>query len=117
MHYFIHADKFTTDSSTDYGKEPQPLEGCLIYDVAPPGFGLLRLANLNALCDKQAFFPSCLKISQALKLQGNDALMCNFLLNLHVVSQTFNAISNSVKWVNVGLKPTTLLLALCFAIF
>ncbi len=29
--YFVHADKVTTDSSTDQGKN---LEGCLIWDVA-----------------------------------------------------------------------------------
>ncbi len=28
VHYFVHADKVTTDSSTNYGKEP--LKGCLI---------------------------------------------------------------------------------------
>ncbi len=28
VHNFVHADKVTMDSST--GKEPQPLEGCLI---------------------------------------------------------------------------------------
>ncbi len=31
---FVHAAKDTTDPSTDKGKEPQPLEGCLIWDVA-----------------------------------------------------------------------------------
>ncbi len=31
VHYFVHADKVTTDFSTDQGKE---LEGCLIWDVA-----------------------------------------------------------------------------------
>ncbi len=36
VHYFLHADKVTTDSSTDKGKYPQPLEGCLICDVAQP---------------------------------------------------------------------------------
>ncbi len=25
VHYFVHADKVTTDSSTEKGKEPQPL--------------------------------------------------------------------------------------------
>ncbi len=32
VRYFVHADKVTTDSSTDYGKEPEPLETCLIWD-------------------------------------------------------------------------------------
>ncbi len=36
VHYFVHADKVTTDSSTDKGKKPQPLEGCLVWDVAQP---------------------------------------------------------------------------------
>ncbi len=31
VHYFILADEVTMDSSTDLGKEPQPLEDCLIY--------------------------------------------------------------------------------------
>ncbi len=31
VHCFILADKVTTESSTDLGKEPQPLEDCLIY--------------------------------------------------------------------------------------
>ncbi len=34
VHYFVHAGNGNTDSSTDYGKEPQLLEGCLIWDVA-----------------------------------------------------------------------------------
>ncbi len=40
VHYFVHADKVTTDSSTDKGKEQQPLEGCLIWDVAQPLYKL-----------------------------------------------------------------------------
>ncbi len=40
MHYIEHADKVTTDSSTDQGQEPQPLEGCLILDVAQPFYKL-----------------------------------------------------------------------------
>ncbi len=40
--YFVHADKVTTDSSTDNGKEPQPLEGCLVWDVARPLYKLHR---------------------------------------------------------------------------
>ncbi len=36
VHNLVHADTVTTDSSTNYGKEPQPLEGCLIWDVAQP---------------------------------------------------------------------------------
>ncbi len=34
VHYVVHEDSVTTVSSVDYGKEPQPLEGCLIWDVA-----------------------------------------------------------------------------------
>ncbi len=30
MNYFVHADKVTQDSFSDYGKEPQSQEGCLI---------------------------------------------------------------------------------------
>ncbi len=36
VHYFVRTHKVTTDSSTDQGKELQPLEGCLIWDVAQP---------------------------------------------------------------------------------
>ncbi len=35
-HYFEHTGKVTTDSSTDYGKEMQPLEGCLTWDMPQP---------------------------------------------------------------------------------
>ncbi len=42
VHYFINADKVTTDSSTDQGKEAQQLEGCLIWDVAQPLYKLHR---------------------------------------------------------------------------
>ncbi len=34
VHYFVHADKVTTDCSMDKAKEPQPLSGCLILDQA-----------------------------------------------------------------------------------
>ncbi len=33
VHDFVHADK---ESSTNKGKEPQALEGCLILNVAQP---------------------------------------------------------------------------------
>ncbi len=36
VHYFVHSDEVTTDPSTDYGKEPQSREGCLISKVAQP---------------------------------------------------------------------------------
>ncbi len=36
MHYFVQTDNVTTDSSTDKEKERQPLNGCLIWDVAQP---------------------------------------------------------------------------------
>ncbi len=42
MHNFVHADKVTTDSSTDWGKKLQPLEGCLVWDVAQPLYKLYR---------------------------------------------------------------------------
>ncbi len=42
VHYFVHAGKVTTDSSTDYGKELQPLVRCLIWDVAQPFYELHR---------------------------------------------------------------------------
>ncbi len=42
VHYFVHADEVTKDSSTDYGKEPQPLEGCLIWDVVQHLYRLHR---------------------------------------------------------------------------
>ncbi len=41
-HYFVHADKVTADSSTDKGKEPRLVEGCLIWDVAQPLYKLHR---------------------------------------------------------------------------
>ncbi len=40
--YFVLADKVTTDSSTDQGKEPQPLESGLIWDVVQPLYKLHR---------------------------------------------------------------------------
>ncbi len=42
VYYFVHAEKATTDASTDKEKEPQPLEGCLIWDVAQPLYKLHR---------------------------------------------------------------------------
>ncbi len=42
VHYFLHANKVTTDSSTDKGKKLQPLEGCLVWDVAQPLYTLHR---------------------------------------------------------------------------
>ncbi len=36
VHFFVHSDEVTMGSSTDKGKEPQPLEGCLVWDVAQP---------------------------------------------------------------------------------
>ncbi len=42
MHYFVHADKGTTDSSTDQGRKPQLLEDCLIWDVAQLLYKLQR---------------------------------------------------------------------------
>ncbi len=42
VHYFVHADKVSTDSSTKKGKELQPLEGRLIWDVAQLFYKLQR---------------------------------------------------------------------------
>ncbi len=42
MHNFVHTDKVTMDSSTDLGKEPQPLEGCLTWDLAQPLYNFHR---------------------------------------------------------------------------
>ncbi len=42
VHYFVPTDKTTTEFSTDWGKEPQPLEGCLLGGVAQPLYKLHR---------------------------------------------------------------------------
>ncbi len=47
VHNFVHADKITTNSSTDQRKELEPLEGCLVWDVAQPLYKLHREAILG----------------------------------------------------------------------
>ncbi len=42
VHYFVHTDKATTDSSTDKVKQPQPPERFLIWGVTQPLYKLKR---------------------------------------------------------------------------
>ncbi len=40
LHFVVQTDKVTTDSSTDWGKQPQPLKSCLIWNVVQPLYTL-----------------------------------------------------------------------------